>query len=107
MGVEVSGKSLTYCFDLDDTLCVTNGLDYSRSSPILERIEKVNRLYDAGCTIKIFTARGSETGIDWRDLTQGQLNMWGVKHHQLILGKPAADFYVDDKACRDVDFDWT
>lgn len=103
----MSGNQITYCFDLDDTLCVTNGLDYGGSLPIIERIEKVNRLYEAGCKIKIFTARGSETGIDWREVTQVQLNSWGVKHHELILGKPAADFYIDDKACRDTDFDWS
>ena len=23
---------------------------------------------------------------------------WGVKHHELAFGKPAADYYIDDKA---------
>ena len=47
--------------------------------------------------IVLFTARGSATGIDWTDVTRRQMQAWGVKHHQLLFGKPAADYYIDDK----------
>lgn len=107
MAEEVPGKPMIYCFDLDDTLCNTNGLDYSISTPIPERIYKVNQLFQAGHYIKIFTARGSETGIDWRPTTERQLEDWGVFHHELILGKPAADFYIDDKGHNVLTFDWS
>ena len=36
--------------------------------------------------------------------TKNQLIEWGVKHHDLFLGKPAADFYIDDKGIKDEDF---
>ena len=36
--------------------------------------------------------------------TEKQLNSWGVKFHDLFLGKPAGDFYIDDKGTRDEDF---
>lgn len=29
--------------------------------------------------------------------TKKQLNKWGLKYHKLFFGKPAADYYVDDK----------
>ncbi len=81
-------------------------MDYSTAQPMLDRISSVNSLYTDGNLIKIFTARGSETGIDWKNVTEAQLKAWGLKYHQLILGKPAADIYVDDKACNEKDFNW-
>ena len=81
-------------------------MDYASALPFPKRIERVNRLFDEGHTIKVFTARGSETGIDWRHVTEEQLSQWGLRYHILILGKPAADVYVDDKACNERDFEW-
>ncbi|KKL26987.1 hypothetical protein LCGC14_2389730, partial [marine sediment metagenome] len=40
---------------------------------------------------------GGTTGIDWRATTEEQMNKWGVKYHELIMGKPEADFFIDDK----------
>ena len=96
-----------YCFDIDETLCTTQGLEYFEATPKLERIKKVNELYDAGHTIKLYTARGSKTGVDWRKITEYQLSSWGLKYHELKFGKPFADFYIDDKGIIDSDFDWT
>jgi len=93
-----------YCFDLDETLCSTNGEDYADAEPKASRIEMVRMLFREGHTIKIHTARGTKTGIDWRLVTQNQLNDWGVPYHELQLGKPFADIYIDDKGCRDTDF---
>lgn len=91
----------TYCFDLDGTLCETNGSDYNNSRPKGDRIEQVNQLLINGNRIIIFTARGSTSGLDWRELTENQLEEWGIRHHQVIFGKPSADYYVDDKAIHD------
>ena len=93
-----------FCFDLDQTLCWTDGEDYSHAIPIQTRISKVNALYLKGNIIKILTARGSKTGIDWRAVTERQLELWGVLYHELHFGKPFADIYVDDKAALDKDF---
>ena len=93
-----------YCFDLDGTLCTTEGSEYEKSTPKSHRIAVVNDLYSKGHHIKIFTARGGSSGRDWSELTQNQLKEWGVLHHELILGKPAADIYVDDKASSDISF---
>ena len=86
-----------YCFDIDDTICKSIDIDYSRSSPYPDRIEAINKLYDEGNIIKLYTARGSLTKIDHSDLTKSQLNKWGLKYHELHFGKPNADLYIDDK----------
>lgn len=91
----------TYCFDIDGTICTTEGANYATAAPILERIVVVNRLFEEGNRVIFFTARGSMTGIDWQDLTRNQLSVWGVKYHELLLGKPHADIYVDDKGIQD------
>lgn len=105
--VNPSNKNLyTYCFDLDETLCNTLGTNYINSSPIPERIATVNELFAQGHLIKIYTARGSESGINLRDLTEKQLKLWGVNYSSLHLGKPASDFYIDDKAINVKDFNW-
>ena len=86
-----------YCFDIDETICKTSNLNYEKSIPYFERINQINKLYDNGYEIKIYTARGSGTGIDWSDLTKKQLKDWGLKYHELHFGKPNADYYIDDK----------
>lgn len=91
-------RPLIYCFDIDGTLCTKTDGDYAQALPYPERISVVNALHAAGHTIKLFTARGSTTGLDWRDLTEQQMHRWGVQYHELILGKPEADIFIDDKA---------
>ena len=88
---------MIYLVDIDGVLCNETLGDYKESEPNFKNIEKVNKLFDDGHTIKIFTGRGSATGIDWRSFTDSQLKGWGVKYHQLILGKPVCDFIIDDK----------
>tara|TARA_B100000131_G_scaffold313890_1_gene349909 strand:+ start:661 stop:987 length:327 start_codon:yes stop_codon:yes gene_type:complete len=105
-------KVKTYVFDIDGTVCNTNGSDYENSTPLMDRIEKVNALYDAGHTIFFLTARGmGRTDNDQRkahdllhEFTRQQLLNWGIKFHRLFLGKPTADFYVDDKGICDTDY---
>ena len=33
----------------------------------------------------------------FQQITELQLKLWGCKYHELILGKPSGDYYVDDK----------
>jgi len=88
----------TFVVDIDGVLAtIVASNDYALAGPIPENIRRVNRLHDAGNTIVLFTARGTVTGIDWGDTTRRQLSAWGLKYHRLLFGKPAADYYVDDK----------
>ncbi len=89
---------MVYCFDIDGTLCTNTEGDYENARPMADAIARVNVLFDAKHKILLYTARGSTTGIDWRPTTERQLREWGVRYHQLYLGKPTADIYIDDKA---------
>lgn len=90
---------MTYAFDIDGTICsLSVGGKYEQHKPFVKRIKKVNKLYEKGYKIVLFTARGSTTGIDWRELTEKQLKKWGVKYHELVFGKPEYDLYIGDKA---------
>ena len=84
--------------DIDETICKSpESRDYSLAIPMQERIEKINNLYDEGNTIVYWTARGTGSGIDWRQTTMEQFQRWGVKHHGLMMGKPVYDLFIDDK----------
>lgn len=105
-----------YCVDIDGVIAHDNGTcgkcKYESCTPIKKNIEKINKLYDEGNYIKYFTARGMGTYKDdaqlakarWESLTQLQLSVWGCKYHELIMGKPSADYYIDDKAVNSNDF---
>ena len=94
--------------DIDQTICLTPSVDgkhrYDLSVPFKHRIEEINKLSDQGHTIKYWTARGSESGIDWTELTTQQLNDWDCKFHEVRVGKPSYDIWIDDKAISDKDF---
>jgi phosphoglycolate phosphatase-like HAD superfamily hydrolase len=101
-----------YVFDIDGTLCSNTNGEYRSAKPMTERIDDVNALFDAGNYIVLFTARGMASSrgnkllarIRWWKITKSQLGDWGVKYHELEFGKPAGDYYIDDKAISDLDF---
>jgi glycerol-3-phosphate cytidylyltransferase len=66
-----------------------------------DRIKVVKKLYEQGHTIKIYTARGCVSGLTSKLIkhTENQLNKFGIKHHELVMGqKPHFDLLIDDKA---------
>jgi len=90
--------------DIDNTICYykiniisNNGKDYTKALPYKERILKINKLYDEGNTIIYWTARGTVTQKVWFNVTYNQLIKWGCKFHELKMGKPAYDLFIDDK----------
>jgi hypothetical protein len=108
---------MVYVVDIDGTICTLprklNGeTDYSTCKPLSKQISKFNKLHKDGHTIIYFTARGMGRTNNNRtkaydlfyDLTKNQLSQWDVKFHDLLLGKPAADLYIDDKAINIKDF---
>jgi hypothetical protein len=92
-------RAMVVCMDIDGVIAtISPGNDYALARPQQDVIDAVNLLYEVGHRIILFTARGSATGIDWSDVTRSQMVAWGVRHHELRFGKPAADVYVDDRA---------
>lgn len=96
----------TYCFDIDGTICQTTNKKYSEALPYSNMILSINRLYDEGNYIKLYTARGmgqfkgnvGQVYDTYYDLTKKQMDEWGIKYHELILGKPSYDYIIDDKS---------
>lgn len=95
-------------FDIDGTLCNNTLKNYSKAKPHIDMVNLVNELYDEGHYIIIHTARGmgrhnNVPGKAFTELyrfTQDQLDSWGVKYHELHLGKLHVDVFVDDKGFR-------
>lgn len=99
-------KKKIFCFDIDNTICITKLNNYKNSKPIKKAIIVVNKLYNNGHQIIFFTARGmgslngnvSKVKKKYYQFTLSQLKSWGVKFHKLYLGKPSFDYIVDDKS---------
>ncbi len=98
---------MRYNVDIDGTICYPGEGDgrYTDAVPRWDRIKIINKLHDEGHEIIYHTARGMGTFKNDREaarkeyyvFTINQLNSWGCKYDALFLGKPAADFYIDDK----------
>jgi len=94
------------CFDIDNVICVTKNKKYKEAIPIKKSIKIINYLYKKNFFIKIYTGRGMQkfngnlarVKKEYSRLTKLQLKSWGVKYHQLVLGKTAYDIFIDDKA---------
>jgi hypothetical protein len=93
--------------DIDHTICSgppEGSKNYARALPYETRIEAINDLYNKGHTIVYWTARGCMTGIPWFQETYKQLTEWGCKFHELRMGKPVFDVFIDDKAMNSMEF---
>lgn len=104
---------MKYVIDIDGTICtsVKDG-NYESALPIKSRIEKINKLYDEGHQIIYLTARGMgryDNDVNlaqarFYEMTKLQLRLWNCKYHNLFLGKPSGDFYIDDKGINTNEF---
>lgn len=81
--------------DMDGTICSEERM-YSRclAKPKEDAVHAVNYLYNTGNTIIIYTAR---TWVEY-EMTVDWLKRYGVKYHQLFMGKPIGDVWIDDRA---------
>ena len=85
-----------------------NGGDYSKAPPLQHGIDQVNKLYDMGYEIILFTARyGERRHGDIHKMYEAGYKEWtdwlekyGVKYTHAFMGKPAGVLYIDDKAAR-------
>jgi uncharacterized HAD superfamily protein len=81
--------------DMDGTIC-TEEKTYSRAlaKPLPGAVENINKLYDEGHIVLIYSAR---TWMEY-EMTYDWLCKYNIKFHQLILGKPIGDVWIDDRA---------
>lgn len=94
------------CFDIDGVLCSQVAGDYATAQPIAEMIALLNRRYDLGDTILLHTSRfmgrahgnAEEAERIGREFTRRQLEEWGVRYHELVMGKPRYDLVIDDRS---------
>tara|TARA_B100001029_G_C14698014_1_gene253381 strand:- start:72 stop:410 length:339 start_codon:yes stop_codon:yes gene_type:complete len=104
-------KKKIFCFDIDGVICKTQNRKYKNSRPIKKNINFINKLYDEGNYIKLFTSRymgrfnedvkkAKKVGFK---LTEKQMLNWKIKYHKLILGKPSYDYFIDDKAFNSIE----
>lgn len=88
--------------DLDGTIC-TEEKTFSRSlaKPINGAIKNINDLFSQGHTIIIYSSRS------WQEyeMTVAWLKSFDIKYHQLILGKPVGDLWIDDRAIQFLEWD--
>jgi hydroxymethylpyrimidine pyrophosphatase-like HAD family hydrolase len=87
-----------YAVDLDGTLTLeeVHWENYLRAKPDHEAIKKINKLWDEGHEVHIYTARPSQD----KTVTIKWLLNNGVKFTQIIFDKFRADYYVDNSARR-------
>ncbi len=98
-------KKITFCFDIDNTICKTKGSNYKASTPYPIAIKRINNLYDNGHKIKLYTARYMGRNNDKLKnkkkiylKIKKQVDSWGLKYDKLFILKPSADVYIDDKS---------
>ncbi len=102
----INSQKKTYCFDLDGVICNNTYGEYENAIPKKEAIKKINKLFDNGNYIIIYTARfmGFAKGDIKKaeslgfNFTINQLNKWNLKYHKLLFGKPEYDIIIDDKS---------
>ena len=99
-------KIKTYAFDIDGVICNTIDGNYPKSKPNKNAIKKINKLYDNGNRVIIYTARymgrtnnntEKANHLGYQKTFQ-QLKSWGLNFHDLFMGKPSFDILIDDKA---------
>ena len=102
---------MIFCFDIDDTITRWNpDRDYENFEPNEGMVEAINRLFDEGHTIKLFTSRGMTSVGPEKIRTEivppllKNLKKIGLKFHELITHKPTYDYLIDDKSMTPEDF---
>jgi capsule biosynthesis phosphatase len=108
----ISDPKKTIVFDVDDTILTTINRDYENSQPKMEVIVGIRAMKDAGWTIILNTARGmgrSNGNIESvrQEVIEEIENFctkYDVPYDAILIGKPWAAYYVDDKAMTPAQF---
>jgi len=110
MAIPDSNK--TAVVDVDGTILTTPGRDYSNSQPKMEVVKGLRELKKAGWYIILHTARGMGRSNGDIESVREQVTQeitsfcerFDVPYDELILGKPWAKIYIDDRGLRPEEF---
>lgn len=102
----------TMVIDVDDTILVTENRDYDNSVPVTPVVDKLREAKSLGWHIILFTARGmgrsnGNIGSVREEVYQeieSFCSRYNVPYDEIMLGKPWAAMYVDDKGLRPDEF---
>jgi hypothetical protein len=99
------------CFDIDGVLFDQVAQEYRDAVPNQSMIDLLNRLYDRRHRIVLHTSlaiasrfightQGNREEAEriGREFTERQLAAWGVRYHELWMGKPRFDYVIDDRS---------
>jgi capsule biosynthesis phosphatase len=96
--------------DLDGTICEVRQENQSYESllPLPGAVQKITELRSRGHYVIIATARNMQTcesnlGLVMKNIgkiTLDWLAKHGIQYDEIYFGKPNADIYIDDRACR-------
>jgi len=100
------------CVDVDDTICHTINRDYANSVPIEPMVARLREARARGYHIVLHTARGQgRSDGAWQsvaDEVRAEVTTFcqrfAIPFDAIVLGKPWARWYVDDKAIRPDEF---
>jgi len=102
----------TMVIDVDDTILVTKNRDYARSMPKMDVVFKLREAHEKGWYIILYTARGmgrsngniNSVREEVAQEIESFCSRFCVPYNELMLGKPWAAMYVDDKGLRPDEF---
>lgn len=110
-------EGLTFCFDIDGTLCPIKKKDeeYIDLVPYKEMLDKLKEYKEGGAKIVLFTSRnmnsyGGNIGLinaNTAKVLLIWLDKWEIPYDEIIYGKPwpgHKGFYVDDRTVRPDEF---
>ncbi len=110
-------EGLTFCFDIDGTLCPIKKKDeeYIDLVPYKEMLDKLREYKEGGAKIVLFTSRnmnsyGGNIGLinaNTAKVLLKWLDKWEIPYDEIIYGKPwpgHKGFYVDDRTVRPDEF---
>ena len=88
-------KSLTIFVDIDGTICKEGSIkERANSEPLPGAKEALSGMRKDGHVVVLWTARG------WTEykLTKSWLDKHGFEYDQIMMGKPIAHVWIDDRA---------
>lgn len=110
-------EGLTFCFDIDGTLCPIKKKDeeYIDLIPFKEMVDKLREYKEGGAKVVLFTSRnmnsyGGNIGLinaNTAKVLLKWLDKWEIPYDEVIYGKPwpgHKGFYVDDRTVRPDEF---